>query len=252
MVSRYEVQRISDFAEIKTGPFGSALHQADYRATGTPIVTVEHLGERGIIHENLPLVGEEDLKRLSTYKCREGDILFSRVGSIDRNAIVKREEVDWLFSGRLLRVRVDRRKVDSGYLSQVFHTESFKDKVRSVAVGQTMPSLNTQILGGLTVNLPSLDEQKVVAGRLGSADQLIESLERLISKKQAIKQGMMQELLTGRTRLPGFSASWFSSTWGELALEISSGATPRRGVAEYWNGDIPWVTSTELKRLFRF
>ena len=218
MVSRHEVQRISDFAEIKTGPFGSALHQADYKATGTPIVTVEHLGERGIIHENLPLVGEEDLKRLSTYKCREGDILFSRVGSIDRNAIVKREEVDWLFSGRLLRVRVDRRKVDSGYLSQVFHTESFKDKVRSVAVGQTMPSLNTQILGGLTVNLPSLDEQKVVAGRLGSADQLIESLKRLISKKQAIKQGMVQQLLSGRTRLPGFIKDWTRSIAGELGV----------------------------------
>ena len=202
MVSCHEVQRISDFAEVKTGPFGSALHQADYKATGTPIVTVEHLGDRGIIHENLPLVGTEDLKRLSTYKCREGDILFSRVGSIDRNAIVKREEDGWLFSGRLLRVRVDQTKVNSGYLSQVFHTENFKDKVRSVAVGQTMPSLNTQILGSLTVDLPSLDEQKIVAGRLSSADQLIETLERLISKKQAIKQGMMQELLTGRIRLP--------------------------------------------------
>lgn len=238
MVSRYEVQRISDFAEIKTGPFGSALHQADYKATGTPIVTVEHLGERGIIHENLPLVGEEDLKRLSTYKCREGDILFSRVGSIDRNAIVKREEVDWLFSGRLLRVRVDRRKVDSGYLSQVFHTESFKDKVRSVAVGQTMPSLNTQILGGLTVNLPSLDEQKVVAGRLGSADQLIESLKRLASKKQAIKQGMMQELLTGRTRLQGFSKSWQATTFGDL-VRIQRGSVLTR--AQAGSGRIPVV-----------
>lgn len=246
MVSRHEVQRISDFAEIKTGPFGSALHQADYKATGTPIVTVEHLGERGIIHENLPLVGEEDLKRLSTYKCREGDILFSRVGSIDRNAIVKREEVDWLFSGRLLRVRVDRRKVDSGYLSQVFHTESFKDKVRSVAVGQTMPSLNTQILGGLTVNLPSLDEQKVVAGRLGSADQLIESLKRLVSKKQAIKQGMMQELLTRKTRLSGFKGSWSVEKLGNI-LRVRHGRSQAQ--VEKANGRYPILaTGGEIGR----
>ena len=262
MVSCHEVQRISDFAEVKTGPFGSALHQKDYKATGTPIVTVEHLGDRGIIHQNLPLVGTEDLKRLSTYKCREGDILFSRVGSIDRNAIVKGEEDGWLFSGRLLRVRVDQAKVNSGYLSQVFHTENFKDKVRSVAVGQTMPSLNTQILGSLTVDLPSLDEQKIVAGRLSSADQLIETLERLISKKQAIKQGMMQELLTGRKRLPGFTKPWKNISiarhshlkarigWHGLTTGeyLQSGSYKLVGGTDFKNAKIDWNSAAFVSK----
>ena len=112
-----------------------------------------------------------------------------------------------------------------------------------------VPGVNRNDLHSEIVSIPtSVTEQKHIAEVLSDSDDLIQSLERFISKKRAIKQGMMQELLTGRTRLPGFSASWFSSTWGELALGISSGATPRRGVAEYWNGEIPWVTSTELKR----
>lgn len=58
----------------------------------------------------------------------------------------------------------------------------------------------------------------------------------------------MQQLLTGKTRLPGFEGSWTEATWGELAETISSGATPRRSRSDYWGGDIPWVTSTELNR----
>ena len=52
------------------------------------------------------------------------------------------------------------------------------------------------------------DEQRAIADGLGDADDLIAALERLIAKKQAIKQGMMQQLLTGRTRLPGFTEPW--------------------------------------------
>ena len=71
-----------------------------------------------------------------------GDIAFSRVGSIDRNALIREREDGWLFSGRLLRVRVNNEKYDSRYLSYHFHSEPFKQRVHSVAVGQTMPSLN--------------------------------------------------------------------------------------------------------------
>ena len=122
-------------------------------------------------------------------------------------------------------------------------------RLREAGQSGSQMNINSDIVRGLPVKIPAdFAEQKAISSALWEKDDLISSLERLISKKQAIKQGMMQELLTGRTRLPGFSASWFSSTWGELALGISSGATPRRGVAEYWNGEIPWVTSTELKR----
>lgn len=206
---------LGEVADIKTGPFGSALHQSDYQRSGTPIVTVEHLGERGLTRRNLPLVGESDARRLSAYRCQSGDILFSRVGSIDRNSLVGVQEEGWLFSGRLLRVRVDRRYVYPAFLSYQFATAWFKDTVRAAAVGQTMPSLNTAILSHLDVRLPTLAVQKRIAEQLVSADNQIAALERLIFKKQAIKQGMMQELLTGKTRLPGFAGAWNNAMLGD-------------------------------------
>jgi Type I restriction modification DNA specificity domain len=159
----WEVKKIREIAEVKTGPFGSLLHESDYVEDGTPIITVEHLGEFGVLHSNLPLVSESDRQRLRAYSLEVGDIVFSRVGSVDRNALIRSQEHGWLFSGRLLRVRPDTKKTVASFLSYQFHGESFKNSVHSVAVGQTMASLNTEILNNLSVVLPSLSEQTAIA-----------------------------------------------------------------------------------------
>jgi type I restriction enzyme S subunit len=201
----WDVVQISAISSVKTGPFGSSLHERDYVRDGTPIITVEHLGEFGIIYSNLPMVSAYDLQRLKSYSLEENDIVFSRVGSVDRNALVRNKEKGWLFSGRLLRVRPNNKRVHSPYLSYHFHHEPFKQRVRNVAVGQTMPSLNTQILNGINIALPPISEQRLIATMLGDVDALITSLEKLIAKKRLIKQGALEQLVTGKTRLPGFS-----------------------------------------------
>ncbi|MFM2217628.1 MAG: hypothetical protein RL240_1946 [Planctomycetota bacterium] len=197
----WETKMLGEIADIKTGPFGSSLHERDYVSIGTPIITVEHLGEFGVKHLDLPLVSEYDRQRLRAYTLALGDIVFSRVGSIDRNALIKPTEIGWLFSGRLLRVRPRSFKTYSPYLSYQFHSEAFIASVRNVAVGQTMACLNTQILKGIEVVLPEIDEQTAIATVLSDMDTEIESLESKLAKAREIKQGMMQELLTGRIRL---------------------------------------------------
>jgi type I restriction enzyme S subunit len=160
---------------IQTGPFGSQLHASDYVEYGTPIITVEHLGDNRINHNNLPRVTAEDKERLSRYTLITGDIVFSRVGSVDRRALVHPEENGWLFSGRCLRVRPDRNKIDPGFLSWFFGLPTFQEHIRQIAVGATMPSLNTKILGDVTIYYPpSLKEQQAIAFILGALDDKIE------------------------------------------------------------------------------
>ena len=91
-MSEWKECKLGDIAKVQTGPFGSQLHQSDYKAVGTPIITVEHLGDNRIIHSDLPLVGDEDKERLIKYTLRTGDVVFSRVGSVDRCAYVHKEE----------------------------------------------------------------------------------------------------------------------------------------------------------------
>ena len=118
-----------------------------------------------------------------------------------------------------------KNRAYSPYLSYQFHGESFKRRVRDVAVGQTMASLNTKILNNVKVVLPIPSEQRAIAGVLSDMDALIGVLDRLISKKRDLKQAAMQQLLIGQTRLPGFHGEWEVKPLGDLA-EIVMGQSP--------------------------
>ena len=177
---------------VQTGPFGSQLHKEDYVPKGTPIITVEHLGENRIVHENLPLVSDADKIRLSKYLLQAGDIVFSRVGSVDRRALVQTKEDGWLFSGRCLRVRPNQAVVDSQWLSYFFGLPGFKNYIRSIAVGATMPSLNTRILSDLPIYFPTLDVQKNAAETLGCLDDRIALLRETNATLEAIAQSLFK------------------------------------------------------------
>ncbi|MFH1923577.1 MAG: restriction endonuclease subunit S [Planctomycetota bacterium] len=178
---------------VQTGPFGSQLHASDYVEYGTPIITVEHLGENRIIHNNLPRVTDEDKERLARYTLTCGDIVFSRVGAVDRRAIVHPEEDGWLFSGRCLRVRPDRKKIDPGFLSWFFGLPTFQEYIRQIAVGATMPSLNTKILRDVPVYYPpSLREQQAIACILGALDDKIELNRRMNRTLEATARALFK------------------------------------------------------------
>lgn len=195
-------------AGIQTGPFGSQLHQEDYVQIGTPIITVEHLGENRILHANTPKVSDADRNRLSRYQLNQGDIVFSRVGSVDRRALVSDKEEGWLFSGRCLRVRPDPNKIDSKYLSYFFGLSAFKEHIRSIAVGATMPSLNTSLLSEIAVpHPPNIEEQRAIAHILGTLDDKIElnrrSNETLEAMARALFKAWFVDFEPVRAKLEG-------------------------------------------------
>ena len=170
--------QLKTIADIQTGPFGSQLHKEDYVETGTPIVTVEHLGNRVFTEQNLPRVSDSDKARLIKYTLSTGDIVFSRVGSVDRCSYVDKSHDGWMFSGRCLRVR-PTEPVDSLYLYYYFCLEETKQFVRNIAVGATMPSINTKLLGEVEIALPDLNNQKRIAAVLSSLDDRIENNQKL-------------------------------------------------------------------------
>jgi len=96
------------------------------------------------------------------------------------------------------------RKISARYLAHYINTQTVHLR-NVVATGNGQPNLNTALIGDFHVPIPaSLSEQQAIAEALSDADALIESLQQLIAKKRQIKQGAMQELLTGQRRLSGF------------------------------------------------
>ena len=107
---------------------------------------------------------------------------------------------------------------DSLFLAYLFRSSVGRNLVSSLAQGATRYNISKTQLLNQAIHLPPKAEQIAIREKLTDAEELINSLERLISKKQAIKQGMMQELLTGRTRLPGFIKDWTRLIAGELGV----------------------------------
>ena len=127
-----------------------------------------------------------------------------------------------------------------------YFRENFLKEVSKYTAKSSVDSVRRDMIAKMAVPIPKIEEQVAIAEALSDVDSLISSLQKLIEKKKAIKQGAMQELLTGRKRLPGFSGEWKHGVWKDVLTGFYSGATPYRGKADYYKGNIRWVSSGEL------
>lgn len=105
-----------------------------------------------------------------------------------------------------------------GFLVQLSHTSWYRKLANSIMVGSTQVHITNTAFKSVQIPLPPFPEQEAINQALSDTDALIGSLEQLLAKKRHLKQGAMQELLTGKKRLPGFSAEWEETTLLELAL----------------------------------
>ena len=249
----WEQRELGEISEIKTGPFGSSLHASDYVADGVPIITTEHF-KFGSIEKNkylIPMVSDTDHSRLIAYSLKTGDIVFSRVGSVDINALVEPESDGWLFSGRVLRVR-SSEKYDSGFLHNLLETDDVRNDIRNRAVGQTMPSINTQILSATELTIPSSKrEQQRIGNFFKGINQLLTLHQRKYEKLLNIKKSMLEKMfpkegvVVPEIRFKGFTGAWEQRKLGELS-DIIGGGTPSTGNSTYWDGNINWYSPAEI------
>ncbi len=238
----WEQRKLGDISEIKTGPFGSTLHADDYVSDGIPIITTEHFktGSLPIDKCGLPQVSENDFSRLSAYILNAGDIVFSRVGSVDINALITPFQSTWLFSGRVLRVR-PQNKNSSQFLHTLLETEDVKNDIRTRAVGQTMPSINTEILKTTPLRLPeSTLEQEQLGKYFLNLDTLITLHQRKYEKLVNIKKSMLDKMFpqngasVPEIRFKSFTDPWEQRKLGEM-VDVCSGMDYKH-LSE---GDIP-------------
>lgn len=132
---------------------------------------------------------------------------------------------------------------DGMYLAYFFRSGEGRALLASLAQGSTRYNLSKRALLEARFPLPPFAEQEAIADALSDADALIESIEQLIAKKRQVKQGAMQELLTGKRRLPGFSGEWELKRLGELGSFMKGSGVPR---SEADNGNLACVRYGEL------
>jgi type I restriction enzyme S subunit len=147
---------------------------------------------------------------------RTGDLLTVQTGEVGLTTIVP-EHLAGSNCHALIISRFDQRRVFSAFVSYYLNSAPGRSRLRLIETGTTMKHLNVGDVLQFTIPLPPTKaEQEAIFDALSDADALIESLEQLLAKKRNIKQGAMQELLTGKRRLPGFSGEWPVKALGEI------------------------------------
>ena len=165
-------------------------------------------------------ISESQRKVLGAVRIPARAIVFAKVGAAvfkERKRILAQ---DSCIDNNMAAFIVDERQLDVRFAHHLLTAFKLSDLV---AVG-ALPSLNGGQLRSIPMLVPPrLSDQRRIAAALTDADDLIATLERLIAKKQAVKQGMMQQLLTGRTRLPGYTEDWPSVTLGGSGVVAGGG-----------------------------
>lgn len=118
------------------------------------------------------------------------------------------------------------------YIFYLFHTENYKNYINNILAGSSINNLKPVDIELFELNIPTLSEQSAIVSVLSDIDELIENLDKLIEKKRLIKQGAMQELLTGKRRLPGFSGNWKEKYLGAIGEISGSGVDKKINLCE--------------------
>ncbi|MBS4697333.1 restriction endonuclease subunit S [Aeromonas allosaccharophila] len=183
---------------------GFAFKSEKFKKTGVPILRISNI-QSGFLDVNEVVyyaVGEKIPKQ---FEVHDGDALIAMSGATTgKVGVYNKNEVAYL--NQRVGKFVLYGNADMKYIQHVVGSDLYKSALSNMLEQGAQPNISSSQLERIIIRKPTLEiEQKIIANVLSDSDALIDALERLIAKKQAIKSGTMQQLLTGRTRLPAFA-----------------------------------------------
>ncbi|MFZ2467279.1 MAG: restriction endonuclease subunit S, partial [Parvibaculum sedimenti] len=179
--------------DIQTGPFGSQLHAADYVPIGVPSIMPQNIGDNRISEYGIARITPGDATRLSRYLVREGDIVYSRRGDVEKRALIRANENGWLCGTGCLRVRLGEKGANPSYAAYYLGHPSVREWIVRHAHGATMPNLNTSILSSCPFVIPPPAEQRAIAHILGTLDDKIELNRRRNQTLEAMARALFKD-----------------------------------------------------------
>jgi len=240
----WEVQPLASLTEkIMVGIASAATHA--YRIKGVPMFRNQNIKPGLLDDEDLLFVDAEYEKTFRNKRLRGGDLLTARTGYPGTTCVVP-ARYQSAQSFTTLITRPDTNKINSTFLCVYINSEAGQKFFELSQIGGAQKNVNAGTLRKMPVPIPPPSEQREISDILSNVDTLLASLDRLIAKKRDIKQAAMQELLTGKRRLPGFEAEWEVKKLGEIAT-ISMGRTPSRAKQEFWGSGHTWLSIADLK-----
>jgi type I restriction enzyme S subunit len=245
------------------GPFGSDLKNEEYQDTGVPLIQLNNIGVGTHLIQNTRYVSEEKANQLERHISRPGDIVIAKMAEpVARAAEVRDDFTKYVIVADCVRFAPNGTLVHVPFLVYTINSPYLRHSAEQVSTGTTRLRINLGQLRNLIVLLPPINEQRAVAAFLdretAEIDTLIAKKRELIAllheQRSAIISHAVTKGLNPDVPMKDSGIEWLGEIpahWDTRKLKylvgLIGGGTPTKDVAEYWNGDIPWVSPKDMK-----
>ncbi|UTC83689.1 restriction endonuclease subunit S [Treponema denticola] len=215
------------------GPFGGSLKKEIFLKKGYKIYE-----QKNAIYASIRIgtyyISPDKYRELNRFAVTSGDFIVSCSGTIGCIYELPMNSPKGVINQALLKITIDYSKIDKEFFRQYFISSIFQKTIIDDTQGGAMQNLVGMSKFKKTLFLipQNISEQRRIAEVLSDTDTYISSLKKLITKKESVKQGVMQKLLTGKKRLPDFSGEWVEKRLGEFNIrkgEVITKATATIG-----------------------
>lgn len=202
---------------IVDGPFGSNLKSEHYRLTGIPVIQSGFVTSQKFMANNYLYVDKALFEREKRSATHAGDIIMAKIGAqAGTCALLPKGHPEAILAGNCLKITINSILANNTYILEILHRKYEKDGFIDIKSVTAQPAISLTHLKKLKILLPPLPEQEKIAEILSCWDDGIEKLSALIEKKKIQKKALMQQLLTGKHRLKGFSTPWHEVKFGDI------------------------------------
>lgn len=180
-----------------------------YKQEGRPFLRSQNVGWGCLFLDDIAFIDEETHSTFAETEIKIGDVFLNITGaSIGRSSIADSHVEGGNVNQHVCIIRTDETLLFPRFLNLILLSSLGQKQIDSFQAGGNRQGLNFSQVRSISIPFPPLPEQRSIATVLSDTDALLESLDRLIAKKRDLKQAAMQQLLTGKTRLPGFEGEW--------------------------------------------
>ncbi len=245
------------------GPFGSDLKSNEYQDDGVPLIQLNNIRDGKHLLQNLKFISMVKREQLARHIAIEGDIAIAKMAEpVARAAMVSGVYPEYVIVADCVKLTADPFKVQLSYLVWAINSDLVRINAELVSTGTTRIRINLGDLKKLKIPYPPFEEQVAIANFLdhetAKIDTLIDKQQQLIKllkeKRQAVISHAVTKGLNPDAPMKDSGVEWLREVpehWDVSALgyfaSLNTGATPDRSKPLYWNGDIPWVKTGEVR-----
>jgi type I restriction enzyme, S subunit len=227
---------LGDVAKVTSG---FAFSTKSWKEHGIPVIKINNVRNGQVSIENCSYIQEPVPEGASKFLLKQGDLLITLTGEIGAIGFVT-QSLPMYLNQRVGRLDLlAREKVSLEFIGLFFSLPEVRAEMWSHGKGNAQLNISPTSIQSLTINLPPLPEQKRIVDFISSVDSYIEALQQQLESAKRSRNAVLHALLTAG------GDDWVEKSLGEIA-EVIGGGTPSTTIGEYWEGDIVWLTPTEI------